>query len=140
MRVCILYAAAGKDDTHLKGLCNAMAKGIDGQGHQVDILDMKHEERKIVSFYDYIIVGTEATGAFGGSIPPEVSQFLARAGKLSGKRCMGFVTKPGMRANKTLQMLMKAMEGEGMYLKNSDILKKNEEAAAVGKRLHIDSK
>ena len=32
---------------------------------------------------------------------------------------------------------MKAMEGEGMFLKNSGVLNSDVEAAEVGRRLHI---
>ena len=139
MRVCVLYAAAGKDTSKIKEISDGIAQGILEQGHQVDIFDMKKEDKKIISFYDYIVVGAEGEGTFGGKIPSVVAQFLGRAGKISGKRCTGFVTKPGLRSTKTLQAVMKAMESEGMYLKNSVILKKKDEAKAVGKRLHIDT-
>lgn len=103
----------------------------------VDVLDMSLETGKIVSYYDYLIVGTEATTFFGGKIPNQVSSFLKSAGAISGKRCMAFVTKGGLRSMKTLQTVMKIMEKEGMYLKKSEIIDKAEMGRAVGKHLNI---
>ncbi|MGD1822116.1 MAG: flavodoxin family protein [Pleomorphochaeta sp.] len=137
MKVCVLYAAKSNNTNHIKNIANAIAKGIEQQNHIVDVFDMKLEEGKVVSYYDYIIVGAEGISSFGGSIPKLVDSFLSRAGAISGKRCMAFVCKPGLRSNKTLQALMKVMEGQGMYLKTSDIIKKEQQATAIGKRIHI---
>ncbi len=139
MRVCILYAAAGSESKSLRSIATALSEGISAQGHDVELFDMRLEGQKIVSYYDYIVVGTEAVGLWGGKIPPLVHAFLKQSGSISGKRCMAFVAKGGLRKQKTLGMLMKAMESEGMYLKTSDILQKPDYARAVGKRLHIDS-
>lgn len=140
MRVCILYAAAGNENKTLKAMAGALSEGISSQGHDVELFDMRLEGQKIVSYYDYIIVGTEAVGLWGGKIPPIVSSFLKQAGTVSGKRSMAFITKGGVRKQKTLSVLMKTMEAEGMYLKTSDILRKPDYARVVGKRLHIDTK
>jgi len=137
VKVCILYAAKSNNSGNIKSIAKAIAKGVEQQNHIVDIIDMKLEEGKIISYYDYLIVGTEGTSAFGGSVPKLVKNFLDRAGAISGKRCMAFVTKAGLRSNKTLQALMKVMEEQGMYLKTSDIIKKEQQATAIGKRIHI---
>lgn len=138
MKVCILIAAKGKDNTAIKNIATGLAKGIEEQNHMVDIIDIKLEGSKIISYYDYIIVGCEAINTFGGKIPQNVSTFLKNCGSISGKRCMAFVTKAGIRSIKTLQALMKVMEGEGMYLKTSDVIAKDAMATAIGKRLHIE--
>lgn len=137
MKVCILYAAKTNNNSYIKKIANSLAKGIEQQNHIVDVIDMKLEEGKVVSYYDYIIVGSEGTTTFGGKIPTTVKNFLDRSGAISGKRCMAFVTKAGIRSTKTLQALMKIMEGQGMYLKTSDIITKEDQAIAIGKRLHI---
>ena len=74
---------------------------------------------------------------WGGKIPPAVSQFLRTAGTVSGIRCMGFISKGGIRSMKTLQTLMRAMEHEGLFLKKSEIIGKVDYARAVGKHLQI---
>lgn len=137
MKVCVLYAGATKDTGKLKAIANALSEGIASQGHLVDVFDMALETGKIVSFYDYLVVGTETTSAMGGKIPATVSSFLKSAGSISGKRCLAFVTKGGLRSMKTLQTLMRAMEKEGMYLKKSELITKPDYAKAVGKHLNI---
>jgi len=137
MRVCVLYAPVAKNNEKMKAIANALSEGISGQGHLVDVFDMTLEAGKIVSFYDYLIIGTESPTFFGVKIPASVSGFLKSAGSISGKRCMAFITKGGLRSTKTLQVLMKAMEKEGMFLKKSELISKVDFAKAVGKHLQI---
>jgi menaquinone-dependent protoporphyrinogen IX oxidase len=137
MKVCVLFAAKSNNSSYIKKVATAIAKGVEQQNHMVDVIDMKLDEGKVVSYYDYIIVGAEGTTTFGGKVPPIVRSFLERSGSISGKRCMAFVVKPGIRSTKTLQFLMKIMEEQGMYLKTSDIIKNEQQAIAVGKRIHI---
>lgn len=121
----------------MKMIAKALSEGISAQGHVVDVLDMTLETGKIVSFYDYLVIGTESPTFFGGKIPTSVSSFLKTAGSISGKRCMAFITKGGVRSMKTLLSLMKVMEKEGMFLKKSELIPKVEFAKAVGKHLQI---
>lgn len=137
MRVCILYAPASKGNEKMKAIAKALSEGISAQGHIVDVLDMTLEGGKIVSYYDYLIIGTESPTFFGGKIPSSVSGFLKNAGTLVGKRCMAFITKGGVRSMKTLQTLMKVMEKEGMFLKKSELITKVDFAKAVGKHIQI---
>ncbi|MGE4453531.1 MAG: flavodoxin family protein [Sphaerochaeta sp.] len=137
MKVCVLYAPASKGNEKMKAIAKAVAEGVSSQGHMVDVFDMSLETGKIVSFYDYLIIGTETLTFFGGKIPATVSGFLKTAGSISGKRCMAFITKGGLRSMKTLQTLMKAMEKEGMFLKKSEIVNKVDLGRAVGKHIQI---
>lgn len=137
MRVCVLYAAATRQSDRLKAIAESLAKGIESQGHAVDLVDMALESGKKVSFYDYLVCGCEATAFFGGKIPPSVVEFFKNAGTLGGKRCMAFVRKTGLRSEKTLQVLMKVMEEQGMYLRTSEVFSKPDMAFASGKRLKI---
>lgn len=137
MKVCVLYASASKESQKIKAIAKALAEGVSSLGHQVDVIDMNLDMGKKVSFYDYLILGTEATSFWGGKIPSSVSQFLRSAGTVSGIRCMGFISKGGVRSMKTLQSLMKTMEHEGLFLKKSEIVTKVDYARAVGKHLQI---
>jgi flavodoxin len=121
----------------MKAIARALAEGIGAQGHTVDVLDASLEAGKVVSYYDYIVIGSEATTTFGGKIPTSLTTFLKTAGTLSGKRSMAWITKGGVRAMKTLQTLMKVMEGEGMFLKKSELIKSADAARAVGRHLQI---
>jgi menaquinone-dependent protoporphyrinogen IX oxidase len=136
MRVCVLYGESGKE-TICKDIASGLAEGIGTQGHNVDIIDMRLEPGKIVSFYEYVVVGTASTTFWGGKIPEHVTTFLKQSSGLSGKRCFAFVAKHGIRLGKTLQVLMHAMESQGMYLKYSDIISNKAYAKEVGKRLII---
>jgi flavodoxin len=76
MKVCVLYASQSKGNEKMKAIAKALAEGIGSQGHMVDVLDMTLEGGKIVSYYDYLLIGTESANFFGGKIPTSVSLFL----------------------------------------------------------------
>lgn len=138
MQVCIIYAGKDRADTSLESISKELARGLESQGRSADVFNMYVDTDRKLSFYDYIIVGTNATGFFGGRIPDVIRTYLSRAGQISGKRCLAFVSKGGLRSQKTLSLLMKVMEGEGMYLKLSEIIKKPDIAFALGKRLNVE--
>jgi len=136
MRVCVLYGESG-NGTVCKDLASGLAEGIQAQGHIVELIDMYRDTGKIISFYDYIAVGTMATTFWGGKIPERVGDFLRQCGTISGKRSFAFIAKKGMRQSKTLQILMRAMEGQGMFITFSDILSNRGYAKEMGRRLLI---
>jgi flavorubredoxin len=119
-------------------MSRALAKGIEEQGHQVDIVDGDHDVSTKLTVYQYIAVGTEAVSTIGGKIPEKVGPFLSNAGLIAGKRSFAYVHKSFLSAPRALSRLMKAMETEGLYLKNSMVLNSNAEAEELGRRLHIE--
>ncbi len=137
MDVSIVYADKDQNGTKVKEITESFSKALASQGHTVTTINAYLEMGKNLTFTDYIIVGTTATSAFGGQIPQVIPDFLKRAGTISGKRCFAFITKGGIRKNKSLQALMKAMESEGMYIKNFDLIDKPSLATAIGKRLEV---
>jgi flavodoxin len=137
MRVLVLYAPHTKATEKMKAVAKALAEGIGEQGHTVEVLDASLEAGKVISYYDYIVIGSEATTTFGGKIPVSLTHFFKTAGTISGKRCMAYITKGGIRSMKTLQTLMKVMESEGMFLKKSELIKSVDFARAVGRNLQI---
>ena len=136
MRTAIVFFE-GKSRKRLLGLAQALAKGMQEQGHQVDVIDGGHDVNSRLTIYRYIAVGGESITTFTGKLPEVVTRYLKGAGMISGKRCYAFVSKTSLSANRALQRLMKAMEGEGMFLKNSGVLNSDVEAEEVGRRLHI---
>ncbi len=136
MQVCVLYAGKVRDNDKLKAISEALARGIAGNGHTVDVINMYTEEKRL-TVYDYVIIGSEPVSFFSASLPAVIKKYLAQAGTVSGKRSMAFISG-GLRKNKTLLNLMKLMESEGMYLKLSEVINKPEEAQAVGKRLNVE--
>ena len=136
MRVAVIFVPSSKREKLLE-IAQALAAGIESNGHQVELIDGSRDVNTKLTIYQYIAVGTEVTSMFGGKIPDKVAQYLKDAGKVSGKRSFAFVTKRAIGADKGLQRLMQAMETEGMFLKFSDVLSSAAEAKEIGKRLSI---
>ncbi len=136
MRTVVVFFTGQRRDRILN-LAKSLARGIEKQGHQVDIIDGDHDINSKLTIYQYIAVGTEPLSSFGGKISRKIGEFLNSSGMISGKRCFAFVTKNTIGASKALSRLMKGMEKEGMFLKNSAILNSPEEAEEIGKNLHI---
>ncbi len=114
-----------------------MSRGIESLGHQVTLVDGETESDSKLTIFEYIVVGTSSNSFFSGKISDSVSTFLQNAGKVSGTKSYGFIVKNGLFASKSLHLLMKSMEKEGMFLKISDILSTPEEAELIGKKLNI---
>lgn len=129
-----------KSHEKLLKIARALSRGIASQGHHVDVIDGRRETDKKLTFYEYLALGSENTHIFGGKIPEGVANYLAQSGSMSGKRCFAFVLKKGLRPMKTLQRLMKCMEAEGMFIKLSEVLSKEQDAEEIGKRLQIAKK
>ena len=136
MRVAVVFVPGNHRDKLLE-ISKALASGIESQGHQVDFIDGSRDVNTKLTIYEYIAVGTEVVSPFGGKIPEIATQFLGSSGIVAGKRCFAFVLKRAVGATKGLQKLMKTMEGEGMFLKYSDILTSATEATVIGQRLSI---
>ncbi len=137
MRVCVLFFANEEKNSRVRELAGALCKGIEKQGHQVDLIDGDLESDKKVTFYEYICIGAVKKGFFTSKLPDRLKTVFHSIGHVAGKRCYAFVLKNGFRSQKTLSNLMKLMEAEGMYLKRSDLMKTELEAELIGKKLHI---
>ncbi|UCF98605.1 MAG: hypothetical protein JSV89_03485 [Spirochaetaceae bacterium] len=136
MRAAVVFFATNSRDRILN-ITRSLARGIESQGHQVDIIDGNHDVNAKLTMYQYIALGSEPLSNFSGKIPEKVGHFLSSSGMVAGKRCYAFVTKNMFGATKALARLMKNMEKEGMFLKYSSILNSPTEAEEIGKRLHI---
>jgi flavorubredoxin len=118
-------------------LAQAVARGIEKQGNQVDTFEGARDPNAKLTIYQYIVVGTEVIGTLGGKIPDSVKTFLSGAGAVAGKKSYAFVSRTTFGAGKSLAALMKCMEGEGLVIKTSDILRSPAEAEEIGRRLHV---
>ncbi|HUI72727.1 MAG TPA: hypothetical protein VL354_19550 [Spirochaetia bacterium] len=121
----------------MRDLATGLAKGIEKQGNQVDVFDGGRDSNVKLTIYQYIAVGLEPSGSFSGKVPDSVRGFLAGSGVVSGKKSYAFVSRTTFGTSKSLSNLMRSMEGEGMFLKSSDVLRSRVEAEEIGKRLHI---
>ncbi len=138
MRIAVVYFGE-KEKKRLSEVALALGSGLENQGAQVEVYDYKDLTRPL-SLYQFLVVGTENQGGFGGKIPPQMSQFLKNSGTLGSKRCCAFVLRRGFRANKALLNLMRLMEKEGMFVVNSALLLSPEESRSFGKTLNIEHK
>ena len=136
MRVAVVFFS-GRNRDGLMRLSQAIARGIEKQGNQVDTFDGARDPNVKLTIYQYIVVGAEPVGTFGGKIPETVKTFLSAAGAVAGRKSYAFVSRASFGAAKSLTTLMKVMEGEGMLIKTSDILRSPTEAEEIGKRLHV---
>jgi hypothetical protein len=136
MRVAVVFFS-GRNRDRMMNLAKAVARGIEKQGNQVDTFDGARDPNVKLTIYQYAVIGAEPVGTFGGKVPDSVKTFLAAAGAVAGRKCYAFVSKSRFGAAKSLAALMKTMEGEGMLLKTSDILRSPTEAEEIGRRLHV---
>ena len=136
MRVAVVFFS-GRNREKIRDLANGLARGIGKQGNQVDVFDGGRDTNVKLTIYQYIVIGMEPSGSFSGKVPDSVRAFLAGSGVVSGKKSYAFVCRSTFGAAKSLTNLMRSMEGEGMFLKSSDVLRSTVEAEEIGKRLHI---
>ncbi|MDR0315639.1 MAG: hypothetical protein LBH97_01915 [Treponema sp.] len=111
----------------------ALAKGMESMGHRVDIIDAWTDDGMRLPGYEYIAVTSESISFFSAKIPEVVPKILAAGSSLMGRKSAAFVKKGGIRSAKTLALLMKAMEKEGMRVNWSDMLLSPAHAEALGK-------
>ena len=135
MRVGVVFFAE-KERMRLLELGRGLAIGLEAQGHEVEVVDGIRDINSKLTAYQYIVVGTESL-SMTGKIPARVAPFLSSAGLIQGKRSYAFVAKSFLGSNRALVKVMRAMEHEGMYLKNSGVLKSPEEAQAIGAHLRV---
>ncbi|MDR2898098.1 MAG: hypothetical protein LBU99_04715 [Spirochaetaceae bacterium] len=135
MRVAILHflpSGKAKTDDIIKNL----EKGAVSKGHQVTIYDgIKDASNVKLSFAEYIAVIVPVAGLFGGKLPPKVTEVLANAGMVSGKKGAALVVKGGFSSAKTSRNLMRLMEAEGIKLDYFEVVLDGDHATAVGKKL-----
>lgn len=134
-RAAIVYFG---NKTPIEEISKGLSKGIQSQGYIVDIIDALREPDKKLSIYQYIAVGTEVISLLGKRILPDIGPFLKGAGAVLGKMSYAFTAKSLLGSDKTLQELMRTMEGEGMLIRTSDVLAGPDQAERVGGKLHIN--
>lgn len=137
MRVAILLYPTGSAEG-LRQLAKGLAEGFSANGHNADIIDLKNDESVRVGIYDYVCIGTSGVKPWSGKIDPALARRLDAVGSLSGKRSFAFVAKNLMFTEKLLVNLMKAMESQGMYMRNSAVLKIPEDAKLTARSLDLE--
>jgi menaquinone-dependent protoporphyrinogen IX oxidase len=136
MRIAVVYLPV-KDRERIHGFAESMTRALAAKGHMVDLSEARPDETPRLTGYDYVVVGTESSSLFG-KISDKIPKFLAQAGTLTGKRSMAFVRKSGLRSEKALARLMRAMEAEGMVVNCAEIIGNDDEAARAAREAPVE--
>ncbi len=137
MNVALIYGGKNSSSAALEKITKALSRGLEEQSHMVRIINAYVDTDQRLSYFDFIIVGTEPAGLMSSKIPEQIKKYLREIPGSGGKRSIGFVSG-GLRPNAALQSLMKAMEAEGMLLTASEIIKKENDAYLIGKHLKLE--
>jgi hypothetical protein len=111
------------------------AKGMELMGHTIEIIDAWTDNGMRLSGCNYIAIITTPASFFSAKIPDLIPKILSIGGGVGGKKSAAFVKREGLRSNKTLANLMRAMEKEGMIINWCDILYNAPHAQEMGKRI-----
>ena len=133
MRIAIVSAPAKRQAP--PDYVKALAKGMELMGHRIELVDAWTDDGMRLGGCEYIAVVTEPVSFFSGKIPEALPKILSAGSGIGGKKSAAFVKKAGLRSNKALAVLMKAMEKEGLMINWSDILLNAPHAEAMGKRI-----
>ena len=133
MRIAIVSAPAKRQAP--PDYVKALAKGMEVMGHRVELIDAWTDDGMRLGGCEYIAVVAEPVSLFSGKIPETLPKILSAGSGLGGKKSAAFIKKAGLRSNRALAVLMKAMEKEGMMVNWSDILLNAPHAEAMGKRI-----
>ena len=137
MWVAVVFFSSS-DSSALGSYAKEIAKGIESQGHRVEIIDAVRDQVAKLSMYQYIVIGTEQTSLFG-KIDGKIAARLPSMGALQGKKAFAFVSKKLFGEQRVLLRLMKILEKEGLLIRFSEVILSKAHAYEVGKRLRIDN-
>ena len=137
MNTAIIYGAKSAQSEKLNSIAKAVSKGLEEQGHMVNLFNAYTDTDARLTIYDFVIVITEPMGVLSSKIPEQIRKFLREVPGASGKRCISIISG-GLRANAALQTLMKSMEIEGMFLTLSEVVKKDSDAYLRGKHFKLE--
>ncbi|HOE08020.1 MAG TPA: hypothetical protein PLU33_07330 [Treponemataceae bacterium] len=135
MRIALVHFLQDENSKH-KEILKKIEQTASSQGHMVDVFSAyKDSDNLRLTGYDYVTLIIASSPLFGSKIPPKVKEVLASSGTLSGKKGAALVIKAGFSSNKTCNVLMKAMEKEGMVIDYFEVVISADHAAYVGKKI-----
>ncbi len=135
MRVALVTFIQG-DPSRVRGIISKLESGSASRGNQVEIYDgFKDLMNTRLTIFDYVAVVYKPSGMFGAKIPARVAEFIATSGTVAGKKGCALVVKNGFSSAKQCRNLMKILEAEGVMLDYFDVVRDEEHASAVGKKI-----
>lgn len=137
MRIAIVYTTQNPATAQVHDVAAGLDESLTAKGHQVTRVDISKDDQVKVSMNEYVIVVAQPLSFFSKRVAAELGTFLANSGSLIGKRGSVVLVKRGLLAGKSLTLLMKVAEHEGIYLKNSAIVGNRSEAKGFGTHLQL---
>lgn len=136
MRIAVLIYPMSNPE-RLTLLAKSFIAGLQGQGHLVEMFNIRTDANIRLGSYDYLCFGTQAGSFFSGKIDPGLAKQLDGLIGCSGKRSFAFIEKKAFFSESLLRGLMKAMESQGMFLRNSAMFSSVDEARQLGTTLEV---
>ena len=132
MRALISYSPS---HPKLKGLAEGIAKGLEGQGNSVEVMEVSVSDRPVsMGMYDLLIVGSPSLGFLGGKVADDIVVFIRRCSRLEGKKVAAFVPAGGFGTSKSLTALMKLAETQGAIVVDFAALGNEKHARTFGSK------
>jgi len=119
-------------------LAKGLVRGLEAVGYQVQLLDASIGASSFnipMSVYDLVCIGSPAVGTFGGEISADIDAALRKAMRLQGRPSVAFVRAKAFGANRSLRVLMEAMEAQGAWVQDFAALSTPAEAERFGRKL-----
>lgn len=126
MRIAVV-AVGDKKTEKLRTRARAVVREFSMSGHLAEYFEAV--ESRIAS-YDFVVVCSEPVG-MGKSIGTKIGVQLSGGGNLVGKRSMALLVKSGLFPQKSLAILMRSMEKEGMIVTMGEVVASDGEAVAA---------
>lgn len=136
MRVAVVCALNGKG-SKIPGIAKSLSMALESKGNLCDVIDIKSDNDKKLTIYDYLIIVSEPVSYFSGKVPENIGKYLENAGVVSGKRAATVIVG-GLLKQKAMSNLMRIVEGQGIILKTSEFIKSEGEAKAFGSNLKVE--
>ncbi len=136
MRTLLLHFFDNSNQKHSAILKN-LSKGAESNGNEVTIFDALHDsvESLHLALYEYIAVAVTSPQFIGAKVPKKLTEILASAGSVDGKKGCVVVIKSGLSSNKMAHVIMQELESHGMVLDYFDVIENIDHSVAVGKKI-----
>lgn len=138
-KVAVVYYAS-KTDSKIEKFSKALAEGLQEQGDTVGVFNLRLADDFRAALYEYVCFGSEAESFFSSKIPASFGKRLEQLSNLEGKRAMAFSEKKLFFPVKLSNRLMKIVESQGVFLRNTAIFDSVEEAKLFGTKLITSKK
>lgn len=135
MRIALVHFLQNENIKH-KQIVKKLEQTAVAQGHIVDVFSGYKDAYSLrLTGYEYVTFVVASSPLFGSKIPSKVREILGSSGSVSGKKGAALVLKSGFSSNKTCNVLMKAMENEGMVIDYFEVVLSVDHAGYVGKKI-----